>query len=498
MMEPSAMRLRNLVVTLGLSIALAACSTSGGALPNVARPQSSNPLFNTMVGVGDSLTAGEQSDGVLGALGVVNPISLFPGNGVPPTQESGFWSLLYQQATGTPAANMYNPATSPLPLIAGPGLLSQLVVTSTGFGPTHSPCDSFNNASYGLGSFGTTRVSTGQQVLDLGIPGITIHEALFMTNPLTGPPPLANCSFPPIPNDPTTQLQPLVMGESQFFYPVLGGFAGRANPLTEVNAAVSLHPTLATVWLGANDLLKFTFSGGLAPSDTPAQMQADLVAIVQRLHSTGAKVVVANLPDVLLLPQFFKGGPTLTATLEAPPFNIPAAAAGAVTAYVQATYGVGPGGYLTEPGFFKVIAALKMGSVTPTLTPPGDFLTDAFAAQVQTLNSAYNQAIKAGAAATNAPLVDVEAAFSAIATAGGVPINPPFCCSLAFGGGLLSIDGLHPSNTGYAIVANLFIQTIDTAYGATIPPLTPAQLLAISQSDPYAPPQGFRRLDFRR
>ena len=68
----------------------------------------------------------------------------------------------------------------------------------------------------------------------------------------------------------------------------------------------------------------------------------------------------------------------------------------------------------------------------------------------------------------------------------GVPINPPKCCSLQFGGGLLSFDGLHPSNTGYALVANSFIATIDTGFGATVPQLSPAQIFAIYSTDPYA------------
>ena len=486
------MHVRRLIVILTLCALVAGCSSSSTTAANMT-PPNGNDILKRIVGVGDSLTAGEQSGGILGALDVTSPVSGYPDGAVPPTQENGFWSVLYQLATGTPASDMYTPGVSPLPLIGGPGLGSQLVITPEGsFAATHSSCDAFNDSGYSLGSFSDTRLNTSHTTLDLGVPGITAHEALYMTNPLTGPPPASSvdCTYPLDPVDPSAALQPVVSGESGAFYPMLGAFAHTVAPLTEVGAAVSLHPTLVTVWLGANDLLKYIFTDGQAPSDTPTQMQADITNAVRQLQATGARVVVANLPDVLLTPQFFKGGPTLIASLEE--FGVPAEAATAVTDYIQATYNVGPNGYLTESGFFITIATVEGGSVTPVLGV-GDFLTDSFAAQVQGLNDAYNQAIDAAAKSTGAPLVDIKTFFDTISADGGIPINPPTCCSLAFGGGLLSFDGLHPSNTGYALIANLFVQTIDGAYKLNIPQLSAAQLLAISESDPYAP-QAFARL----
>src|SRR5579884_4024071 len=90
-------------------MALAACSSSSntGNLP--ATPTSGTPnaglTQQNYVGVGDSLTAGEQSGGVLGAPNATSPVSALPGNAVPPTQENGFWALFYQQATGKSAAS---------------------------------------------------------------------------------------------------------------------------------------------------------------------------------------------------------------------------------------------------------------------------------------------------------------------------------------------------------------------------------------------------------
>ncbi|MHB8196588.1 MAG: hypothetical protein ACYDFQ_10965, partial [Vulcanimicrobiaceae bacterium] len=78
-------------VLAALSIAtLAACGGGGGAsspLPVTPQQASTNPMFARIVGVGDSLTAGEQSDGLLGDTTVTNPLSILPGGIVQPGQE---------------------------------------------------------------------------------------------------------------------------------------------------------------------------------------------------------------------------------------------------------------------------------------------------------------------------------------------------------------------------------------------------------------------------
>ncbi|MHB8305174.1 MAG: SGNH/GDSL hydrolase family protein [Vulcanimicrobiaceae bacterium] len=510
--------------------ALAACGGGGGTTPtqSVIPPKTGGTgLFATMVGVGDSLTAGYQSAGIVGVASS-NPLSILPGNLVPPTQENGWWALTYEQATGTSAAAMANPATSVLPLINAPGLGGQLIpvspaISPVGFAPSQPGCDPFNQEAYQLSTaLSVVRANPNATILDVAVPGQTAHEALYEVAPLTGPPPSMvgtppNVSCPPYPSsatDPTAGgLQQLVQGESSLFYPILGGFAGKIQNLDQVDAAAALHPTLATVWLGANDLLKFTFSGGNpVATDSPAQMQADITQTIERLQNAGAKVVVANLPDILITPQFFQGGvpanPAQQCLVRSYVFcgllqaflsqGLPAAnaqaAAAQYTGYLQTAYGVGPNGYLTESGFFAFLSQIAHGVQQPVLDPNGKgsglgglYLTDAFAAQVQGLNTAYNSSIAAAAQATGAPLVDMHALFASILQAGGVPINPPKCCSLVLGGGLLSFDGLHPSDTGYALVANAFIGTIDQAFGATVPPLSQAQIGAIYATDPYAP-----------
>ena len=85
---------------------------------------------------------------------------------------------------------------------------------------------------------------------------------------------------------------------------MLRNFTKLDGHLTEVNAAASLHPTLATVWLGANDVLKYMGSGGrfVGGDRTAGQVESDLRATISTLQHAGARVVVANLPNILRRP----------------------------------------------------------------------------------------------------------------------------------------------------------------------------------------------------
>jgi hypothetical protein len=254
------------------------------------------------------------------------------------------------------------------------------------------------------------------------------------------------------------------------------------------------------VWLGANDLLKFIFSHGNSPAtDSPAQLAADLQQIVTTLQASGAQVVVGDLPDILgnpgtgepPLPQFF---PAAKISADLQKLGVPAPFAGAVQAYVIANY-TGATGFLTESGFFGILAELS--SSTPTVTPnldpngPGsgagaNYLDSAFSASVIGLTAAYNTAIDSTTAATGAALAPIATSFRTLA-ATGLTLAPGVTLTIQFGGGLLSYDGLHPSNTAYAVIANAFIGAYDAKYSGTVPLLTNAQIGAIAQTDTYNP-----------
>jgi lysophospholipase L1-like esterase len=356
-----------------------------------------------------------------------------------------------------------------------------------------------------------------------------MHEALSMTAPLTGAPPGpvgGSCpNYPSNAFDPTAgNLQSLVQSESQMFYPVLGSYSSTVKPLTQLGVALSLKPAVTTVWLGANDLLKYIFSDGASPvTDTPAQFQADLTSIVTQLKNSGSKVIVADLPNVLETPQFFQGGvpanpaaPSQTVYFYLQTFSqgaISAAQAGAIAGALQTQCGVGSGGYLTETGMFDLLQMILNNQFNPAATScqltvngqPGLgelYLTDTFAAQVQALNTGYNKIIDSVAAGTGSVLVPITATFDQIyaASNNGSSATPYYyvipgtadLVSLRFGGKLVGFDGLHPSDTGYGLIANVFIGAAEAA-GINIPNglLSGTTLNAIYNADPYFIPSPF-------
>ena len=91
--------------------------------------------------------------------------------------------------------------------------------------------------------------------------------------------------------------------------------------------------------------------------------------------------------------------------------------------------------------------------------------------------------IAAQAQAAGATLVDINALFKQVATS-GMTING-YTGTASFLGGFFSLDGIHPTNTGYAVVANKFIDTMNTAISTKIPDVA---LGPIAAADPLWPP----------
>ncbi len=520
------------VLTLGTLAACGGGSAAGGSAPvlpaHVARP-AQQTILTRIVGVGDSLTAGYQSDGMLGVTNFKNPI--YSGKLVRPGQENGWWALLVEQASSSgPGSSlddainlMYNPSKSPLPLIKGPGLDNQIVYTSPNtFGQYKGsdPCkydSAFNQAGFLLRGSERVRVNpTSTTIRDLGIPGITLHEANVIHQP-----PTDTCS--PLPGIPGL-LSDAVSEESGTFWPVLRNFTNLDGHLTEVNAAASVHPTLATVWLGANDVLKYMGSGGrfVGGDRNAGQAEADLRATVSTLQRARAHVVMANLPNILETGYFqrvsIKNPDTKACAVKSYAYcllvGLAGLPSGAVSYYAKKYHlatpngcvpasTTAPCGYLTLAGALAVIKVylgfgtyvdLDCATPSPTCKPVkgsglgANYITPEFAAKVQALNNAINAGIDDAASASHVPLVDIQAIFRGLAS--GDPANryfhiastiaPDICCTLGYvhpspsgfaslPGGILSLDGIHPSNTGYALITYAFIETINGAYGTEIP-----------------------------
>ena len=94
-------------------------------------------------------------------------------------------------------------------------------------------------------------------------------------------------------------------------------------------------------------------------------------------------------------------------------------------------------------------------------------LTASETALVKAATDAFNVKIKGAATAKGLAFVDANAAMTQIAN-GGITANAFTITNTFVTGGGFSTDGVHPSPRGYALIANKFIEAINTTYGSNL------------------------------
>lgn len=127
----------------------------------------------------------------------------------------------------------------------------------------------------------------------------------------------------------------------------------------------------------------------------------------------------------------------------------------------------------------QVLGKLQMGG-TPTQQEAGLVLAavngiddkDALDASelnaIVTAQAAYNTTIAGVAQANGLALVDAQATLQQLAN-GGISYDAGTLTSTFATGGAFSLDGVHPTPRGYAYLANLAIDAINSTYGSTVP-----------------------------
>jgi lysophospholipase L1-like esterase len=104
-------------------------------------------------------------------------------------------------------------------------------------------------------------------------------------------------------------------------------------------------------------------------------------------------------------------------------------------------------------------------------------------AALDALTDRANAALAAAAAGhANVHIVDLHGWAARIAT-DGIAVGDQVLRPAKFGG-LVGLDGIHFTDTGYAVVANVFLQAINAAWGTSFPQVDVATVLA---NDPESP-----------
>ena len=250
-----------------------------------------------------------------------------------------------------------------------------------------------------------------------------------------------------------------------------------APPASQVETALAQSPTFAVVWLGNEDLLGSVRDGhadGLTP---PPEFRDAIEEVLDSLDSAGAGVAVANIPDPTVLPLFMPE-PELFGWLveHRDPEDSEVSHDG-----IRILLGVPRRGYMLRT--FQAFASVEgVGDgIQPAPLPGSLFLSAREVRRIRLAVRRYNAAIAEAAAARGVPVVDLHGLFEGWrregVDAGGKHLTTGFL------GGLFGLDGVHPTNSGHALIAAEILDAINRACGTD---LAPPDVDAVVAGDPLA------------
>lgn len=298
-------------------------------------------------------------------------------------------------------------------------------------------------------------------------------------------------------------------------------FAASQSTSSVVSDALAQNPTFVSLWIGNNDVLGYASTGGdgtnpITPVDGAVGVgfTNTYTALIGSIFPSGTtrKGVVANIPSVTNVPFFtrvpakpisnltdtqvsqlnaayatYNAGLAQAKTLGAITdaeyqkrlikFVSGATANGAVITDKDLTTVTGLPKYrqTTASDFILLTASSVLTSGGGTSSPLADnlVLTEMEAANVITATTAYNTTIKALAEAKGLAFVDMNAKMVELNSKSGISWNGVKYSATFVTGGTFSLDGVHLTGRGYAVVANEFIKAINLKYNSTLPQVDP-------------------------
>ena len=267
--------------------------------------------------------------------------------------------------------------------------------------------------------------------------------------------------------------------------PYYNRFASLPGVSTLYQDAKHQNATFITAWLGMEDIFNYASTGGTsAPIPSAATFSNYLDSLLGGLTANGAKGVIATIPDFRSFPYY-----TLVAwnnavlkQTQVDSLNNVYTTAG----LTQIHFNLGSNGFIISDSTVTngYIRQMHKGEYITLSAPIDSMKCNEYGLLVQLINdryaldstevyaidhatSSYNAVIMQKAAQYNLALVDMHSFFNSV-NAGikwnGIDFNAQF-----ISGGFFSLDGYHPNQKGYAIIANEFIKAINSKYNAFIP-----------------------------
>ena len=310
-----------------------------------------------------------------------------------------------------------------------------------------------------------------------------------------------------------------------------------SSTTTVLADAMKINPTFFSLWIGNNDVLGYATSGGdgTNPITTEALFTQAYTALVTTLTSAGAKGVVANIPDVTGIPFFttvpYNPVPLDQASVTALNAQVFGPLKQILTAYGQGsrlqllglannpllikdenltnlstqitTALVGAGVNAQQAGLMGQVFGQARHATSADLIPLttssviGSAPTSPLAvspfnkygvtfpledkhvlnatevAEVTTATAKFNTIISGLASSKGLAFVDANSKMKELSQSSGIQFDGVRYTAKFVTGGTFSLDGVHLTGRGYAVIANEFIKAINNKYGSTLPMVNP-------------------------
>jgi hypothetical protein len=267
--------------------------------------------------------------------------------------------------------------------------------------------------------------------------------------------------------------------------PYYNRIASNPGVSTIYDDAVAQYPTFTIAWLGMEDIYNYAAKGGAGAISSSTSFSASVDILLKNLTANGVnKGVIANIPELKSFPYY--------TTIKWNSLEITQTQADSLNNFYNILSGMPQIHFVAGKNGFIINDANSTGGYRQlhegefiTLSAPLDsikcfhygllpnpinkyyVLDSSEVAAIDLSINAYNAVIVQKAAQYNMAFVDMHSYFNSVVKGikwNGTDLNAEF-----INGGFFSLDGYHPNQKGYSIIANEFIKAINTKYSAAIP-----------------------------
>ena len=223
--------------------------------------------------------------------------------------------------------------------------------------------------------------------------------------------------------------------------------------LTQVEYAEVMNPTLVFIQMGFSDVAEAAIANDASRITSTTSFTSDFNQLIARMLTTDATVVAMTVPD-----------PTATAYFAS--IDELASRFGLAGDDLRARFRLAAGDMLTLGGMVEVADALR-GRRGNELSRDA-VLSAAVAASVRGAVNGYNTAIRSAAENQRVEIFDLGGFMQQVKVSG--TRSGEVSVTGAYLGGFYSEDGIYPSPTGQALLANAILDFLNRTYGANFAP----------------------------